>query len=1042
MFAFVLWALVANLLGAVSTHGLKIQKVANRQAIINKFPGCAILGTPSWPSNSVMKNVGASSAGQCRDKCMNWWKASKRRGIELWNNDGWDAAFRHEGCYLQVAQFADPGESCTARRTGDYNSFIHDNTESWKAWPCYKGTVHQGDASSNYLPVKARFEYKYYIQSQYLHEKNGNSPDKLNVQVKSSPYICSWSRANQGWAANGNHYPCIAYEYNSKDNVCTVHQKRPGTSGSFTNVNPSQGNTRVTGNMYCDKDFNKENVARDVANLYQAPGCMKHHYNWPGADLKSDTGFSDPHECRRWCQEESDCVVWVYARNRNRCWLKTADAYKNEYESPNEDIYAGMKDCHTCFPGYYISDTDPSNGIDSCYICPKGYYCYEGEKTACESGEFCGVEGLSTPLDPSSENRCDADYSGSGCEHHVCRDSALGEKLSALAFEEPTDFDFSAYAIPTNAEQAGGWELVLSVPPTSSAAQDSVHVKSSFTEMIRTSIVEEYRLVVTSSVGDSTATSWTNYLADCGLAGDNAPRLALDPNLRVGDEFTACLELTWRELNKPLTWADLSETQPDEPKESARSCVTQTISLVARGNVLVNDINAASGCREVLMLLMMLLVGVQVGRMLEFDYRAITARHQETLPAMAKLPGYKLRIHPDEVSRMPRSTRTSAEALAQSVLAWWSPELDEVRANVVARLSSLEYELEMCSDNRWCDVSAGNDRTCRVCRYGTDECYVGTVAVTMAPEENVPMNEDRGTWSHFKAFKEAFKSDLIYERYPLRTVHLRCIFASPIKRVLPFEHYELRHDYGFDGRSPQTLRVGHVPDRGADMIKDKPVVCGRVLFDQVYGKSIAYFVENNVQHGIATTIMYEVGTSRIKDRAVLETYKREGSLVIVDLRDVFQDHYGIWSRWIVWNTKAFLQSFTRKDCLDRVSPLQPSWVGFLDLDEYLTANIFQSVRPDINIMQLFMLAPVDDEGREDTRFCNAPPEEKIVVGGKAKTGLTKLFVRPNVPYTSIKVHWIDILTHVYNERDLPHVRVIQPSEAFLYHVRCANLGMS
>ncbi|GBG33100.1 Hypothetical Protein FCC1311_093242, partial [Hondaea fermentalgiana] len=581
MFAFVLWALVANLLGAVSTHGLKIQKVANRQAIINKFPGCAILGTPSWASNTVMKNAGASNAGHCRDKCMNWWKASKRRGIELWNNDGWDAAFRHEGCYLQVAQFADPGESCTARRTGDYNSFIHDNTESWKAWPCYKGTVHQGDASSNYLPVKARFEYKDYIQSQYLHEKNGNSPDKLNVRIKNSPYICSWSKANQGWGANGNHYPCIAWEYNSKDNVCKVHHKRPHLSGSFTNVNPSQGNTRVTGNMYCDKDFNKENVARDVANLYQAPGCMKHHYDWPYSDLDGmPLTKSDPHECRRECQNDSDCVIFVYNADNNRCWLKTADAYKNEQEVPNIDAYAGMKDCHTCLPGYYISDTNPSNGIDSCYICPKGYYCYEGEKTACEAGKFCGVEGLSTPLDPSSENRCDADFSGSGCEHRVCRDSPLGETLSALAFKEPTDFDFSAYAIPTNAEHAGGWELVLSAPRTSSEAQDSVYVESAFTEMIRTSIVEGYKLAVDSSMGYQTEISLANELVDCSSAGDNALRLALDPDLSVGDNITACLKLTYREVSKPLTWADLSDT------------------LVARGNVLVNDINAASGSQD------------------------------------------------------------------------------------------------------------------------------------------------------------------------------------------------------------------------------------------------------------------------------------------------------------------------------------------------------------------------------------------------------------------------------------------------------------
>jgi len=443
-----------------------------------------------------------------------------------------------------------------------------------------------------------------------------------------------------------------------------------------------------------------------------------------------------------------------------------------------------------------------------------------------------------------------------------------------------------------------------------------------------------------------------------------------------------------------------------------------------------------------LVLTFVLLLGVQIGRLLEFDYRAITTGTSYQSKSDMDFPMYSLRIHKSDPVRVSRGTRKSIEALSESVIAWWSPSREEVHASFVARLGSLEYELETCSDTGWCDVSTGNDRSCSVCRSGNShECIQGTVFITMAPEENAPMNEDHGTWAYYKKFRELFKSDLVYDRYPLRTVHFRCVFSKAI-RVLSHDQFELHYDYGYDSRSPQVLRVGHVPDRGANLIKGKPVVCGRVLFNNVYAKSVAYFVENNLKQGIPVTIMYEVGTSRVRDRDVLDPYLRDGSLVLVDLRDVLQDLYGLRASWVVWNTKAFMQSLTRKDCLDRVSLLRPSWVGFLDLDEYLTADIFTKVRPEVNIMQLFMLAPVDEDDRDDSRFCNAPAEQKIVEGGKVRTGLTKLFVRPNVPYTSIKVHWIDILSHVYNERDLPHVQVIQPEEAFLYHVRCANSGMS
>ncbi|GBG35138.1 Hypothetical Protein FCC1311_113612 [Hondaea fermentalgiana] len=164
---------------------------------------------------------------------------------------------------------------------------------------------------------------------------------------------------------------------------CSMSSTAP-KEGSYTS--PNTTTTRVTGSLYCENDFEEEDLARKIANIYETPGCMVKDIDWNGHDIGSKHAADTPHDCRRLCQENANCVVFVYRGTDKVCWLKTAKAVTNEKQVGSEQMYvAGLKDCHTCLPGYYITNSDPEDGLDSCEICPTKYHhCADGEVTPVE----------------------------------------------------------------------------------------------------------------------------------------------------------------------------------------------------------------------------------------------------------------------------------------------------------------------------------------------------------------------------------------------------------------------------------------------------------------------------------------------------------------------------------------------------------------------------------------------------------------------------------------------------------------------------------
>ncbi len=76
--------------------------------------------------------------------------------------------------------------------------------------------------------------------------------------------------------------------------------------------------------------------------------------------------------------------------------------------------------------------------------------------------------------------------------------------------------------------------------------------------------------------------------------------------------------------------------------------------------------------------------------------------------------------------------------------------------------------------------------------------------------------------------------------------------------------------------------------------------------------------------------MNEAGISRIERLDLRAELLRSGSLVIVDLRVSLSGSVRPFARLAAAPVQAFSQWLTRYDRMNRVRPLRPSWVAFLD----------------------------------------------------------------------------------------------------------------
>jgi hypothetical protein len=389
------------------------------------------------------------------------------------------------------------------------------------------------------------------------------------------------------------------------------------------------------------------------------------------------------------------------------------------------------------------------------------------------------------------------------------------------------------------------------------------------------------------------------------------------------------------------------------------------------------------------------------------------------------------------------------DALGSPHIAHWNAARTEISASLSVDRKLRSSIEQACKESKqiWCDITEKIGRKCSICHQVDSttqklECKDGSLFfLAGATEENQKMMEDWHTWQYMEEFIKLFHSSLVYQidsDYPMVSSHLKCVFEKPNDkafRAYAWLYLDIELLEPFDSTKPLKLLVNSpVPDSTLGHLKDQIVVCGRVLFNQVSAKSLALHVNHNVGVGIPITIVYETGSSVIEDRYLLDPYIRSGNLVVVDLRNTMQLLYGQRSLFTVWNTKAFMQQITRKDCFDRVQQINPKWVGFLDLDEYISSpEVFESkANKLVDAIELYMVAP-----KTADRFCK-DPLTKVLPGGPANVGLTKFFLRPSTAFETTSVHWLNPTRGFIP----PKVRVVPLSEAFLFHVRCANDNMN
>ncbi|GBG34927.1 Hypothetical Protein FCC1311_111502 [Hondaea fermentalgiana] len=566
---------------------------------MDRFPGCVILGHPGYPTPEEVETeeIRDLSAAECRATCLERWKTSSYRGIWVTGSTvepDYSATFRHETCYLVDRNYQDVGQTCTMNSdTGDLGEFEQDHIAYWRVYPCYSGSLHDGNLDSDgTVPAFASvsFQDATYEQDFSSSRAKASLPDRIDVSIRSDgPYICRWAHDNQDSAeADVSDYePCLSWKHENPDDIdiCTLYSTPPYESPFYPPTDAIH--SRVSGLMYCNKDFSEDTAIR-MTSLYDEPGCMKQHYNW-GINMKG-VEVENPHDCRRKCQEDDNCVLFVFNASSRSCYLKTAEDFMNE--TSTVDTYAGTKDCHTCSPGYYITtNTEPANGVDSCEPCQIGYYCVDGEMKVCQGGNYCGENATAALTAPSDEKQCSEDRSGTGCEHEVCRDSALGNYLGSLDYTpDPESFDFSNYAIPTVDDEEGGWDLAQELIDDS----DSIHIKVTFKNMIKMNIVKGFNLPITLNDASeaSIVKSWDNVNnIDCSEPSDTYVSVSLKAeDFSVGDNVTACLLLFWTKGNKFSEWDDVN-TESSKEKETAKNCVTRTLKFHAGGNFFVSDIS-------------------------------------------------------------------------------------------------------------------------------------------------------------------------------------------------------------------------------------------------------------------------------------------------------------------------------------------------------------------------------------------------------------------------------------------------------------------
>jgi hypothetical protein len=335
------------------------------------------------------------------------------------------------------------------------------------------------------------------------------------------------------------------------------------------------------------------------------------------------------------------------------------------------------------------------------------------------------------------------------------------------------------------------------------------------------------------------------------------------------------------------------------------------------------------------------------------------------LPAMGLRPELlQPRDNPAQIGGAATRTAEPAYSLAFPSLAHWNQERVYMTLLMGMPFSrSLARLNANCPPHRWCANSRATSSICSV----TGECASGRAELHFAPEEGFSQDPaidpifDRGQSAWFAEYQKAHG---IHGEAPFHfsTVSARC--RAPTAAAGAAGSVRVSVDGTFSVEQP--LQALPAPSQ-VSRVRGKPVVCGRVLAGTLAGDMLARSVRLNVQQGVAVVVMYELGVPRIERRVLLAELQRSSSLVIVDLRDVFQDLFGHYASLTAVTSFAFSQWLARYDCMNRVRPLRPSWVAFFNTDELPFAGI--DVPASTSLPETLQALPADIMAARFQTFC-------------------------------------------------------------------------
>jgi len=347
--------------------------------------------------------------------------------------------------------------------------------------------------------------------------------------------------------------------------------------------------------------------------------------------------------------------------------------------------------------------------------------------------------------------------------------------------------------------------------------------------------------------------------------------------------------------------------------------------------------------------------------------------------------------------------------------AFWRSDLRVVRMQALQRRETVERAEAKCL-SAFCST----EKVCQIRNRDGSLFSKGVTWIMMGSLEDTPVGNDQGASLLQKQFAKAHNANETFRLFPMLTVHIECVLDERLSVV--HEHLHLHVEL-----EKAVITSGVIAFPPKRKLHKRLAVCGRAIVGKYEAKEIALHIENNIRFGVEVLFLYKVGLSSIEDEDIFDTYIKNGQLVLVDLRSELQRRHGIDAGWVVWNTKAFMQSYLRKDCMDRLTQHDVDWVGFLDIDEFLTFNILDCVGSKYDAIKVVMLEP-----KNSSRFCES--EEKKLEPGRFKGGLTKPFFRPAVvSFEAVSVH--EFQNYLLNLR----TKLLNPEkDGFIYHNRCIN----